>query len=119
VNFHSYFDRRKKQFRATWPGFQWFWPGLPIGLVAGVVLFVFVRTVLAEPLAIAAALLILFFTFSLIQVFSEIPGIRQHWAVAAASALVASSLGVLLTMAVAYAVAFGAIWLMGVVGLQS
>jgi len=75
--------------------------------VAGLPAFVLLRGIWAEPLAIAAGLFVLFATFGLVQAFRELPGMRRHWGIAVSTVLAAASLAVVLTMVVAYAVAYG------------
>jgi len=86
--------------------------------VAGLPVFVLLRAVWAEPLAMAAGLFVLFATFGLVQIFRDHPGLRRHWGIAVSSVLAAASLGVVLTMVVAYAVAYGMEWMVHLVDLR-
>ena len=54
-----------------------FWPGLPIGIVSGLLLILGFRMVWPEPVAFAAGLFVMFAVFLSIGLFREVPGARE------------------------------------------
>lgn len=71
---------------------------------------------MAESVALSVALFFLFSTFGLVQIFYELPGLREHRAIVVLSVLMVASLAVLVTMVVGYAIASGMEWGMRALG---
>lgn len=103
----SHFERRRRQVHEQWPGFRAFWPGIPIGVAAGLPLFFGLRIVWPEPVAFAGGLFVTLAAFLLSGLFRAVPRIREFWGMGILIVLGISAAGVGLTMLIGYAVGNG------------